>query len=150
VVRALGDERRSQLLALSQEVFDAVSTRMHREPPAVTEPRTPPAEIDLRLTLLRRALLQQDEALLRSMTLAAGALREDERRANAGLREAQAEVEAQIEALRDRDHPTALDRDKIAQLLSEIASGRMLVEAQLRIEAWIADWQKGTARNDAG
>jgi hypothetical protein len=84
------------------------------------------------------------------MTQAAGALREDESCANTGLGEAHAEVEAQIEALFGRDDLTALDRQKVAQLISGIASRRVLVETQLQIEAWIADWQTAAAGGDAG
>ena len=87
--------------------------------------------------------------MIHSMTLAAGALREDDSRANAGLGEAHAQVEAQIEILRGRDDVTALDRQQIAQLISEIASRRMLVEAQLQIEAWIADWQTAADGEEA-
>ncbi len=148
VERALADERRSKLLALTQELFDA-SIRFRREFTAITETRDPPAGIDLLLTPLRRALVGEDEALLHSMTRAAGALREDEIRANAGLGEAHAEVEAQIEALFGRDDLTALDRQKVAQLISGIASRRMLVETQLQIEAWIADWQTAAAGDRA-
>lgn len=148
VERALADERRSKLLALTQELFDA-SIRFRRESTAITETRNPPAGIDLVLTPLRRALVGEDEALLHSMTRAAGALREDESRANAGLGEAHAEVEAQIEALWGRDDLTALDRQKIAQLISGIASRRMLVETELQIEAWIADWQTAAAGDRA-
>jgi hypothetical protein len=148
VERALADERRSKLLALTQELFDA-SIRSRRESAAITEIRSSPAENDFPLTPLRRALVGEDEALPHSMTLAAGALREDESRANAGLGEAHAEVEAQIEALSGRDGLTALDRQKIAQLISGIASRRMLVDTQLQIEAWIADWQTAAAGDDA-
>jgi hypothetical protein len=103
----------------------------------------------LPLTPLRRALVEEDEALLHSMTRAAGALREDESCVNTGLGEAHAEVEAQIQALFGRDDLTALERQKVAQLISGIASRRMLVESQLQIEAWIADWQTAAAGDHA-
>jgi uncharacterized membrane protein YccC len=148
VERALADERRSKLLALTQELFDA-SIHARRESNATTETRTPPAEIDLSLTPLRRALVGEDKALLDSMSLAAGAFREDESCANTGLGEAHAEVETQIEVLFGRDDLTALDRQNVAQLISGIASRRMLVEAQLQIEAWIADWQTASSGDHA-
>jgi uncharacterized membrane protein YccC len=148
VERALADERRSKLLALTQGLFDA-SIRSRREFSAITENRDLVAEIDFPLTPLSRALIAEDEALIHSMTLAAGALREDDSRANAGLGEAHAQVEAQIEALRGRDDVTALDRQQIAQLISGVASRRILVEAQLQIEAWIADWQTAAGGEEA-
>jgi hypothetical protein len=148
VERALADEHRLKLLALTQELFDA-SVHARRESNSTTETRTPPAEIDLPLTPLRRALVGEDEALLHSMTQAAGALREDESCSSTGLREAHAEVEAQIQAMFGRDDLTALDRQKVAQLISAIASRRMLVETQLQIEAWIADWQTAAAGDHA-
>jgi hypothetical protein len=83
------------------------------------------------------------------MTLAAGALREDESYANTGLGEAHAEVEAQIQAVFGRDDLTALDRQKVAQLISGIASKRMLVETLLQVEAWIADWQTAATGDHA-
>jgi uncharacterized membrane protein YccC len=148
VEQALSDERRSKLLALMQELFDA-SIRPRRESAAITEARNLPAEIDLPLTSLHRALVGEDEALIRSMTLAAGALRGDESRADAGVRAAHAAVEAQIEALRGRDDLTALDRQEVARLISEIASRRVLVEPQLQIESWIIDWRTAAAANHA-
>jgi uncharacterized membrane-anchored protein YhcB (DUF1043 family) len=140
VEQALSDERRSKLLALTQKLFDA-SIRPRQESTAISEARNLPAEIDLPLTNLRRALVAENEALIRSMTLAAAALRGDESRADAGLGEAHGTVEAQIEALRGGDDLTALDRQEVARLISGIAFRRMLVEAHLQIESWIADWQ---------
>jgi hypothetical protein len=140
VERALSDERRSKLLALTQELFDA-SIRLRRESTAVAEVRNLPAKTDLPLASLRRAMIGEDEALIRSMTLAARALRGDECRANAGLGEAHAEVEARIEALRGSDDLSALDRQEVARLTSVIAFRRMLVDAHAQIESWISDWQ---------
>jgi uncharacterized membrane protein YccC len=148
VERALAGDRRLNLLALMQELFDA-SVHARRESNSTPSTRTPPAEIDLPLAPLRRALAGEDEALLHSMTLAAGALREDESCVNTGLGEAHGEVEAQIQAVFGRDDLTALDRQKVAQLISGIALRRMLVETQLQIEAWIADWQTAAAGDHA-
>jgi hypothetical protein len=125
---------------LTQELFDA-SIRSRRAPAAITEIRNLAAEIDSPLAPLSRALVQEDEALIHSMKRAAEALREEESRASAALGEAHAEVEAQIEALRGRDDLPVLERQQVLRLISEIASRRTLVEAQLQIEAWIADWQ---------
>jgi hypothetical protein len=58
-------------------------------------------------------------------------------------------VEVQIEALFGRDDLTALDRQKVTQRISEIASKRMLVETQLQIEDWISDWQAAEAGEGA-
>jgi hypothetical protein len=148
VEQALSDERRSKLLALTQELFDA-SIRPRQESTAISEARNLPAEIDLPLTSLRQALVGEDEALIRSMTLAAGALRGDESLADAGLGEAHAAVEAQIEAVRGRDDLTALDHQEVAGLISGIAFRRMLVEAHLQIESWITDWQAAAAGEQA-
>jgi hypothetical protein len=148
VEQALSDERRSKLLTLTQELFDA-SIRPRQESTAISEATKLPAEIDLPLTSLRRALVAEDEALIRSMTLAAAALRGDESRADAGLGEAHSTVEAQIEALRGRDDFAALDRQEVARLISGIAFRRMLVEPHLRIEAWIAEWQAVAAGDQA-
>jgi predicted transcriptional regulator len=148
VERALSDERRSKLLALTQALFDA-SVRSRRESTAVTEIGNHADETEALLAPLYRALVKEEEALTRSITSAAQALREDESAVSAGLNEAHAEVEAQIVALRGRDDLEALERQKALQVIAAVSSRRALVETQLQIEAWIADWRAAASADRA-
>jgi uncharacterized membrane protein YccC len=143
VEQALSDDRRSKLLALTQELFD-LSARGGRESTAVAETRNLPAEIDSPLTSLRRALAAEDQALIRSMARAASALRGDDSRVDASLREAHAEVEAQIEVVRGSEDLAAVAREEVEPRISGT-----LVTAQLQIESWITDWQAAAVANHA-
>jgi len=140
VERALGDERRSKLLALTQELFDA-SIRSGRESATVAKAGNLAVPPDAALAPLSSALAREGEALTQSLALSAEALREGEQGTRTDLSEAHAEVERQIETLRDREDLSTVQQQELGRLISAISSQRLLVETQLRAEAWIADWR---------
>jgi len=137
VERALDDARRSDLLALIQDLFDA-SLRTPLAPAAEAEPAA-----DAALAPLHAALGRQDEALVASLAAVAEALRGPAPGPGSELEEARAAVEAQLDALRgEPDVARALGARPTDALLASLGARRLLVARQLAIEAWLADWKR--------
>lgn len=126
VERALDDGRRAELLVLIQDLFDAS-----------LQPDRTPGEAETTLAPLREALARQDEALVASLNAAAGAMRGSGPGPDSSLGEARAAVAAQIDARRSGEG------------LAPLAASRQLVESQLRLEAWLTDWQQARAPSDS-
>jgi hypothetical protein len=143
VERALDDQRRADLLALVQDLFDA-SLRAPRW--GIGDEVTATMEAEDELAPLREALIHWDEALVASLKAAAAALRGTGPEPDSSLREAGVAVEAQLDALRRRRDPTlAPDASRTASFLARLAATRLLVDRQLQIEAWLAEWQRAQA-----
>jgi hypothetical protein len=140
VERALDDTRRAELLALTQDLFDAsLGARRSLDGKEAAAPQDAAAA----LAPLREALTHQDETLVASLNAAAGALRGSGPGPDSSLGEARAAAEAQIDALRGRaDLARALDARETGELLAELAASRRLVESQLAVETWLADWRR--------
>jgi len=136
----LDEARRAELLALTQDLFDAVLWARRRAPEA---PPTSPTELDTALAPLTDALAHQDEALVASMNGARRVLREGGALPPTGLEEAGAAVDAQLDALRGRgDAAAAVGARRARELMTSIDERRLLAVRQLAIEAWLADWQR--------
>jgi len=143
VERALDDQRRADLLALVQDLFDA-SLRAPRW--GIGDEVTATMEAVDELAPLREALVRREEALAVSLKATAAALHGTGPEPDSSLREAHAAVEAELAALRRRRVPVpALDASQTAKFLARLAASRWLVESQLRIEAWLAEWQRAQA-----
>jgi hypothetical protein len=140
VERALDDTRRAALLALGQDLFDA-SLRAPRW--GVGKQAAVPSDAAAALTSLREALTHQDAVLVASLKDAAAALRGSATSPDSRLREAQAAVDAQTDALRGHaDLATERDTHLTVELLAQIAASGALVKSQLQLEAWLADWHR--------
>jgi len=140
VERGLDDTRRAELLALTQDLFDA-SLRARRW--VVGKEATVPEHAAAAVAPLREVLAHQDEALFASLRAAAGALRGTGPGLDSCLGEARAAVVAQIDARRGRSDPArAVDARRTGEFLARLAASRGLVESQLQLEAWLADWQR--------
>ena len=145
VERALDDTRRAELLALTQDLFDA-SLRARRIP--IGDERSVWQQGGDSLASLRTALLQQDEALLASMQTAAETLRGEAptESASSALDEANCAVLARLDDLRARREPLpSITAEAREAFLVHLASRRLLVDRQLTIEAWLADWRQAVA-----
>jgi hypothetical protein len=140
VERALDDARRAELLSLTQNLFDAsVGARRW----AIGNEAAAPQESAAALASLHEALTHQDETLVASLNAAAGALRGIGTAPDSGLGEARAAVDAQIDALRARADLARADDERLtSQLLARLAASRRLVESQLQLEVWLADWHR--------
>jgi hypothetical protein len=140
VERALDDGRRGELLSLTQVLFDA-SLRERRT--ATTDEAGVPSDADAALAPLRNAVVSRDAAILSSMAATAQALRGAAPAPGPGLRDTQASVDAQIDEVRDRtDVSRPPDPRRTAEFFAQVAASRRLVECQLQIEAWLADWHR--------
>jgi uncharacterized membrane protein YccC len=143
VERALDDTRRAELLALTQDLFDA---SLRGQAWGVGNESAVPQNAAATLAPLHEALTHQDEALVASLNAAPRALRETGPEPDASLGEARAAVEAQIDALRGHaDLARALDARRKGEFLVQLAASRRLVDSQLRVEAWLADWRRAAA-----
>jgi hypothetical protein len=143
IERTLDDTRRAELLALLQEIFDA-SLRTRKW--LVGNEAAATQDAAAALAQLREALTRHDEALVASLKSAADALRGSGPAPDSRLGEARAAVDAQIDSLRGRaDLDSSLDPGRFGEILAQLAAGRRLVETQLQIEAWLADWQRAQA-----
>ena len=143
IERTLDDTRRAELLALLQEIFDA-SLRTRKW--AVGNEAAATQDAAAALAQLREALTRHDEALVASLKSAADALRGSGPAPDSSLGEARAAVDAQIDALRGRaDLASALDPGRFGEILAHLAAGRRLVDSQLQLEVWLADWQRAAA-----
>jgi predicted nucleic acid-binding protein len=133
VERALDDRRRGELLALTQDLFDASL----RTPPAPEEGAQPAADAALR---------RQDEALVASLVAVAEALRGGAAEPGPDLREAHDAVEVQLDAVRgDPDAARGLGARGTDALLASLDARRFLAARQLAIEDWLADWRRAAA-----
>jgi hypothetical protein len=140
VERALDDGRRAELLVVIEDLFDA-SLAGDQTPSG--EQETLPEEVGAALAPLREALHREAEALVASLTTAAGALRGGEPEPGSGLAAARAAVESQLDALRARtDLARAAGARRTGEFLARLAASRRLVDSQLRLEAWLAEWRK--------
>jgi uncharacterized membrane protein YccC len=140
VERALDDQRRADLLALVQDLFDA-SLRAPRW--RIGDEVTTAMEAVGELAPLREALIRLDEALVASLQATAAALRGSGPGPGSSLREAGVAAEAQLDALRRRgDSLPAQDASAAARFLSRLAATRLLVDRQLRLEDWLLDWHR--------
>jgi uncharacterized membrane protein YccC len=154
IERTLDDTRRAELLALLQELFDA---SLHTRKWVVWNEAAATQDAAAALARLREALTRHDEALVASLKSAAAALRGSGPAPDSRLGEARAAVDAQIDSLRGRaDLDSSLDPGRFGEILAQLAAGRRLVESQLQLEAWLADWQRAqvthpdAARTPAG
>jgi hypothetical protein len=140
VERALDDTRRAALLALGQDLFDA-SLRAPRW--GIGQEAVVPSDSATALASLREALVQQDAMLVASLEASAAALRGSGTLPDSRLREAQATVDAQTDALRGHaDLATEGDAHLTVEFLAQLAASGALVESQLEFEAWLADWHR--------
>ena len=106
--------------------------------------------IDAALAPLRDALTREKAALTTSLDASAHALRQPDAHAISRLAAAHADVEAQIVALRGRDDLSADDVQRTDDYVAALGARRSLVDAQLRIEAWIADWRSAAVPSVVG
>ena len=140
---ALDDARRAELMALTQDLFD---TTLRARPGAFEFKQRLPDETAAALSPLLEAIGRQDDALLGSLNAATRALRGASTESDPRLREAHAEVEAQLVELRSG---TYADREigprPTEELLAVIGECRALVASQLAIEDWLADWRAAIA-----
>jgi hypothetical protein len=138
VERALDDQRRGELLALMQDLFDACL----RAPPIATRETDLVAhDAEAALAPLRAALLAQDQALLSSMAASARALRGGA--PGSGLAEAQTALEARLVEIRGQPElARAAGAQRTDAFLAFVDSRRQLAARQLAIEAWLADWRR--------
>ncbi len=139
VERALDDTRRAELLALIQDLFDG---SLHARRGMAGKEAAVPRNAAAALAPLHMALAHQNEALIASLNAAAGALRGSGPGPTSSLTEASAAVSAQVDAL--GGHPDlagAPGASRSAELLAQLASNSV-VESQLQIEAWLADWHR--------
>jgi hypothetical protein len=144
VEQALDDTRRASLLALIQALFDA-SLRAPRWRGG-NEMSVPP-EAEPALTPLLESLAQRDAVLVARLKATADALRghvpEPGSSFDTSLAEARAAVGVQVDALRGRaDLSHEIDTSAAAEFLAQLAASDRLVESQLKLEAWLADWHR--------
>ena len=143
VERALDDGRRGELLALTQDLFDA-SLRAPRFDPGETDAAHQDEEAAH--ASLRAALLQQEQAIAASITDTAQALRGAEIEPGPALGEARAAVEAGLDGIRgQRETARAAPAQQVDAFLAHLASRRELATRQLAIEGWLADWRAAAA-----
>ncbi len=139
----LDGPRRAALLALTQDLFDASlvalgTTAWERGPgPAPSRPE---------LASLREAFVREDESLLASVQSAADALRAGAVAPNSALAETRRDALDRLDALRADTGSAALpdEPDRIA-FLEELDSRSRIVNRQLAIESWLADWAAAEA-----
>jgi hypothetical protein len=145
---ALDGGRRQALLALTQDLFDAV-LGARGAPPAQSMPLL---ERGGALEPLREALRREDEALLASMQAAADTLRGEApaRPASSALDEASRAVVACLDELRARPEllPSVTAEEREAFLV-HLDSRRLLVDRQIAIEGWLADWSASHSTGSA-
>jgi hypothetical protein len=143
VERALDDTRRAELLALTQDLFDAC-LRSPEFAPGETGPV--PQDAEAALASLRAALLEHAEALRSSIAASAQVLRGGTPEAGSRLAEAQTALEARLDEVRGRrEIARAAGAQQLGAFLSYIDARRELVTRQLAIEAWLADWHRAAA-----
>ncbi|MBW2386791.1 MAG: hypothetical protein JRG92_24450 [Deltaproteobacteria bacterium] len=143
VERALDDTRRAELLALTQDLFDA-SLRAGGGAPS--RQGVIPPQVESALAPLRSALLRREQALPASLTASAAALRGTGPGPTSDLSAAQRAVEAQFDAIRGQAKiARALGAHGTQVLLAHLDAVGALAAGQLAIEAWLADWHRASA-----
>jgi uncharacterized membrane protein YccC len=138
---ALDGGRRRAHLALIQDLFDAVSGA-RAAPPARSMPLVERTDA---LGPLRDALRREDEALLASMQAVAHTLRGEApaEAASSALDEANRAVLARLDEVRARpDLLPSVTAEEREAFLVHLDSRRLLVDRQIAIEAWLAEWQQ--------
>jgi uncharacterized membrane protein YccC len=148
VEEALDGERRRALLALIQDHFDAV-LGARGAPPAQSMPLVERGGV---FEPLREALLREDEALLASIQTAAETLRGEApaEAASSALDEANRAVLACLAELRARPEPLpSIDAEEREAFLVHLDSRRLLVDRQIAIEGWLADWSRSRTAGSA-
>jgi uncharacterized membrane protein YccC len=148
VEEALDGGRRRALLAKIQDLFDAV-LGARGAPPVRSMPLLERAEV---FEPLREALLREDEALLASMQAAAETLRGEApaEAASSALDEANRAVLARLHELRARPEPLpSITAEEREAFLVHLDSRRLLVDRQIAIEGWLADWSRSRTSGSA-
>jgi hypothetical protein len=148
VEEALDGGRRRALLALIQDLFDAVFGA--RGAPPAHSMRF--LEQGGALEPLRDALLREDEALLASMQTAAETLRGEApaEAASSALDEANRAVLARLDELRARPELLpSITAEQREAFLVHLDSRRLLVDRQIAIEGWLADWSRSRTSGSA-
>jgi len=145
---ALDGGRRKALLALIQDLFDAaLGTRG-----AAPAQSMPLLERGGAFEPLREALGREDEALLASMQATADTLRGEApaRPAGSALDEANRAVLTCLDELRARPErlPSITNEEKEA-FLAHLDSRHVLVDRQIAIEGWLADWSESQTSGGA-
>ena len=98
----------------------------------------------------REALQRLEQALLASLATAAVALRDGSTSPGAELSQASDSVERLVAALRARrELHSSLDPSARAAVLLYLSSRRQLVRRLLAIEAWLRDWRRAEASEQA-
>jgi uncharacterized membrane protein YccC len=130
------DERRTQLLGLTQALFDAsLAVRSISRPDRIS---TGDAREDA-LDTLEAALRRQDQAIRDSIAWAATALRGGDRTPSTDLFRCRADVEARLEEIReDRDVVRALGARLSDAISGHVAARREMASRQLEVEGWIS------------
>jgi len=134
----LDDARRVELLALTQDLFDAVfaARSLALDQTAALSERGGSGLADL-----REAVACVDEALLASMQTAAASLRDEAATPGPGLSDARDAVENRIDEIRERPDPgREFDAQERDAFLVQLDARRQLVTRQLAVENWLADW----------
>jgi len=148
VEEALHGGRRRALLALIQDLFDAVLDARAAAPGQ----SMPLVEGTDTLGPLRDALRREDEALLASMQTAAETLRGEapEEAGSSALDEANRAVLARLDKLRARPEllPSITSEEREA-FLFHLDSRRLLIDRQIAIEGWLADWSRSRISGSA-
>jgi hypothetical protein len=147
VERALDDQRRVELLGLTQELFDSALRTLRLGPLAA---EAVPEEARAVLAPLRAAVVRQDQALLASLGAASRTLRGDPPGVDSDLDEARRAVETQLEEIRSRRAlARALGTRGTDDFLAQVDAARQLAACQLAIEVWLADWRRAAVSEDA-
>jgi hypothetical protein len=149
VEEALDSGRRRALLALMQDLFDA-AFGARAAPPAQSMPLVEGTDT---LGPLRDALRREDEALLASMQAAAETLRgaAPAEAASSALDAANRAVLARLDELRARPEPLpSITAEAREAFLVHLDSRRLLVDRQIAIEGWLADWRQDVAAARGG
>jgi hypothetical protein len=140
VERALGDGRRAELLALTQDLFDACLLSRGIAP---RETGPVPQDAEAALASLRAALLEHAGALRLSIAASAEVLRGGTPEAGSRLAEAQTALEARLDEVRGyHEVARAAGARQVGAFVSYVDARRELVARQLAIEAWLADWRR--------
>jgi uncharacterized membrane protein YccC len=147
VERALDDERRAELLALTQDLFDAT---LLAPGPVAPEEGEVPEDDRAALAELRAALARQDEALRASIAAASRILRGEPPGAASDLSEASSTVETQRSELRARPNVApALAAHRLDDFVAYAASQGELAERQGAIETWLAEWRQAASEHSS-
>jgi len=138
VERALDADRRRALVALLQDLVDALQAARGPRP---GEPLDVPGSAAALFEPLSEAHSQVGAALLASLKTSAAALQGAKVAPNTALQEALDRVLQELQALRRRpEAAAALTGQDRETLLAQLDSRHQLITRQLAIEAWVSDW----------